>query len=100
MNQRTPDGQCTEWQDAAGMRGRCTMYAGHGGRKHFDVTTGQSWPGGVGGAVHEAYVNAQEAVAAIRWRVDGGSSDYRRGLEAMQEDAVRAIRTAAEEARG
>lgn len=57
-----------------------------------DAVTLETWR-----IAHEAYVNAQQAVAAIRWRVDGGSSDYRRGLETMQEDAVRAIREAAEE---
>ena len=45
-------------------------------------------------AVHEAYVNAQRAVAAIEW--GGGSDYYRHGRATMQEDAVRAIRAAAE----
>lgn len=47
-------------------------------------------------AVHEAYVNAQRAVAAVS---AGGAGEYYAGQVAMQEDAVRAIRTAAEEAR-
>lgn len=51
----------------------------------------------VAAAVHEAYVNAQRAVAAIEWGT--GSEHFRHGREHMQEDAVRAIRTAAEEAR-
>lgn len=53
-------------------------------------------PGLVATAVHEAYVNAQRAVAAIEWSTQ--SKEYRLGQEHMQEDAVRAIRTAAEEA--
>lgn len=50
-------------------------------------------------AVHEAYVNAQRAVAFINWEPSRGSHDFRQGLYAMQEDAVRAIREAAEENR-
>lgn len=48
-------------------------------------------------AVHEAYVNAQRAVAALS--LDGATVGYRHGRETMQEDAVRAIREAAEEDR-
>lgn len=51
----------------------------------------------IAGAVHEAYVNAQRAVAAIEWRE--GSTIFRAGQKVMQEDAVRAIREAAEENR-
>lgn len=46
-------------------------------------------------AVHEAYVDAQRAVAAITWG-NSNNVSYQRGREAMQEDAVRAIRKAAE----
>lgn len=100
MNQQDPhDGQCVYWQDAQGMRGRCTMYAGHGGQKHFDVTSGQSWSTELGDAVHEAYVNAQRAVAALEWKVGGETYDHSYGRSRMQEDAVRAIRSAAVEAR-
>lgn len=48
-------------------------------------------------AIHEAYVNAQRAVAALN--LDGATVGYRHGRETMQEDAVRAIREAAEENR-
>jgi hypothetical protein len=51
----------------------------------------------LGPAVHEAYVNAQRSVTKVEWGT--GSGQYLHGRESMQEDAVRAIRTAAEEAR-
>jgi hypothetical protein len=54
--------------------------------------------GGIQAAVHEAYVNAQRAVTEVKW--GEGSYGYILGRSSMQEDAVRAIRTAAEEARG
>ena len=47
-------------------------------------------------AVHEAYVNAERAVAAIE--VGGGTVTWVTGRGTMQAAAVRAIRTAAEEA--
>jgi len=54
-------------------------------------------PGLVKAAVHEAYVNAQRAVTEVKWGT--GSRDLIRGRVSMQEDAVRAIREAAEENR-
>lgn len=50
-------------------------------------------------AVHEAYVNAQRAVAALSCDPRPASRDHVRGMMRMQEDAVRAIREAAEENR-
>lgn len=66
------------------------------GFSHQRAAYEAGWEAGRKAAVHEAYVNAQRAVAAIE--LQGTSRMYRHGLETMQEDAVRAIRTAAEEA--
>jgi len=67
------------------------------GFSHQRAAYEEGYETGAKAAVHEAYVNAQRAVTAIGWGI--GFEDYLHGRESMQEDAVRAIREAAEENR-
>lgn len=87
MNQQQQLGYEDAWLKYCGEQG---MHPHSAERDTFEA--------GYQAAVHEAYVNAQRAVADITWMTVLHSYEYCQGLEAMQADAVRAIRFAAEEA--
>lgn len=91
MNQQQQLGYEDAWLKYCGEQG---MHPHSAERDTFEA----GYEASCQAAVHEAYVNAQRAVAVIA----GGNSNnvsYQRGRQVMQEDAVRAIREAAEENR-